>query len=71
MSKLINFDPNDPMNKLFSFVMFFFYMLTTLSFLILKLCEVISWSWWWVFIPIWGPLAVSLTVLIILKIVDF
>jgi len=26
-----------------------------LVFLVLKLCEVITWSWWWVSIPLWGP----------------
>ena len=43
-------------------------------FLTLKLCGVISWSWWWVTAPLWGPLAivgivllVSLIVLAILK----
>lgn len=24
-------------------------------FIILKLCNVISWSWWWVLSPIWIP----------------
>jgi hypothetical protein len=24
-------------------------------FLILKLCHVISWSWWWVTAPLWVP----------------
>ena len=24
-----------------------------LIFMILKLCNVIDWSWWWVFSPIW------------------
>lgn len=26
-------------------------------FIILKVCSVISWSWLWVFVPIWGYLA--------------
>jgi len=26
-------------------------------FLILKLCGVITWSWWWVTAPLWGPVA--------------
>ena len=25
-------------------------------FLVLKLCHVISWSWWWVTAPLWAPL---------------
>jgi hypothetical protein len=28
-------------------------------FLVLKLCNVIDWSWWWVFAPLWIPLVVS------------
>lgn len=32
--------------------------LVTIAFVILKLCKVIDWSWWWVFSPIWIPLAI-------------
>lgn len=31
-------------------------------FLILKLCGVITWSWWWVTAPIWIPIGLSLIV---------
>lgn len=34
-------------------------------FLILKLCKVITWSWWWVFAPIWIPFAIGLIIFII------
>lgn len=27
------------------------------AFVVLKLCHVIDWSWWWVTVPFWGPLA--------------
>ena len=27
--------------------------LLTIAFIVLKLCNVISWSWWWVLSPIW------------------
>lgn len=30
------------------------------AFVILKLCGVIGWSWWWVTVPFWGPLALVL-----------
>lgn len=30
-------------------------------FLVLKLCGVIGWSWWWVTAPLWGGLALVLT----------
>lgn len=35
-----------------------FLSLLFLTFLILKLCGVIGWSWWWVTAPLWGGLAV-------------
>ena len=38
-------------------------------FLILKLTGVISWSWWWVTTPLWGPIALIVGVLAILGIV--
>ena len=27
-------------------------------FIILKLCKVIDWSWWWVLLPFWGGAAI-------------
>jgi len=27
------------------------------AFIVLKLCGVIAWSWWWVTAPFWGVLA--------------
>lgn len=32
-------------------------------FLVLKLVGVITWSWWWVTAPLWGPVAVVLAVM--------
>lgn len=32
------------------------------GFISLKLCKVIAWSWWWVFSPVWVPLAIVLIV---------
>ena len=32
--------------------------LVTIAFVVLKLCKVIDWSWWWVFSPLWIPLAI-------------
>lgn len=29
-------------------------------FLILRLCKVIAWSWWWVFSPLWIPALIFL-----------
>lgn len=30
-----------------------------LIFLVLKLCSVIDWSWWWVTAPLWGGLLLA------------
>ena len=30
----------------------------------LKLCGVITWSWWWVTLPFWGPLALVVALII-------
>ena len=38
-------------------------------FLILKLCNVITWSWWWVTAPLWMPVAFVIVVSIICVIV--
>ena len=32
--------------------------LLLVAFIVLKLCGVISWSWWWVMAPLWLPIAV-------------
>jgi hypothetical protein len=32
----------------------------TIAFIVLKLCHVISWSWWWVLAPVWIPAAIAL-----------
>jgi len=42
-------------------------------FIVLKLCKVIDWSWFWVLAPIWMPIALWLLlfiILIILKIIE-
>lgn len=35
------------------------------AFIVLKLCGVINWSWWWVFSPVWIPLAIAAVILLI------
>ena len=40
-----------------------FSSLFTLVFIVLKLCKVITWSWWWVLSPLWIGTAVGLLVL--------
>lgn len=34
-------------------------------FIVLKLCEIIAWSWWWVLCPLWIPIAVWLVLVVI------
>ncbi len=36
--------------------------LLTIVFIVLKLCKVITWRWWWVLAPIWMPLTAILTI---------
>lgn len=46
-------------------------VLTGVALMALKLGNVISWSWWWVTIPFWGPIAlimIALVALVALKI---
>lgn len=43
--------------------------LLTTTFAVLKLCGVISWSWWWVFSPIWIEFALFVLIIIIAVIV--
>lgn len=35
------------------------------AFVVLKLCKVIDWSWWWVLSPTWIPLAIVVAVMAI------
>lgn len=43
-----------------------FFGLLTVAFVVLKLTEHIDWSWWWVFAPLWIPVAIVLFVVIVL-----
>jgi uncharacterized membrane protein len=36
-----------------------------LIFLVLKLTNTITWSWWWVFSPLWIPLVIALLIYLI------
>lgn len=38
------------------------------AFVILKLCKVIDWSWWWVTAPFWGGLVAIILFIVILAI---
>ena len=34
-------------------------------FIVLKLCKVIDWSWWWVLSPLWISLIIVILILLI------
>lgn len=38
-------------------------------FLVLKLCGVITWSWWWVTAPIWIPIGLSLIAILLVALI--
>jgi len=40
--------------------------LLTIAFIVLKLTDVIDWSWWWVFSPLWIPIVFALAVLFLI-----
>lgn len=42
-----------------------FTSLLAVAFIVLKLCNVINWSWWWVLSPIWIPIGLFLVVVMI------
>lgn len=39
-----------------------FFDILGIVFIVLKLMNIITWSWWWVLAPIWMPLAVVLII---------
>ena len=43
-----------------------FLTLLQVAFIVLKLCKVIDWSWWWVLAPTWMPIALVLIIAIII-----
>ena len=43
--------------------------LLAIVFITLKLVGAIDWSWWWVLLPLWGPIVLVLIVLVVLAVV--
>lgn len=37
--------------------------------LVLKLTEVIDWSWWWITAPLWGSFALGIAFIVVVTIV--
>ena len=46
-------------------------MILFIVFLVLQLCEVISWSWWWVTSPLWIMALFAIAVMILYFIIAF
>ena len=46
-----------------------FFGLLFITFLVLKLTNVINWSWWWVTAPLWVPLGFVVIVFVIICVV--
>lgn len=42
-----------------------------LIFLVLKLCGVITWSWWWVTAPLWIPSALFVSICLVVVLIAF
>lgn len=40
------------------------------AFVVLKLCGVIDWSWWWVTAPMWMPLTILILFIVWLVVTD-
>lgn len=36
-----------------------------ITFLVLKLTNVISWSWWWITAPLWAPFVLIVLILLV------
>lgn len=39
------------------------------AFVVLKLCKVINWSWWWVTAPFWIPFGVIMLLVVLVGII--
>lgn len=46
-----------------------FFGLLTIVFITLKLCNVITWSWWWVLAPLWGVVVLFVAIGLIVVVV--
>ncbi len=46
-----------------------FFGLLAIVFITLKLTGYIAWSWWWVLAPLWAPVAVVLSIFLIIVLI--
>jgi hypothetical protein len=45
--------------------------LLAIAFIVLKLCGVIDWSWWWVLAPLWIPPGLVISAALMLGVMMF
>lgn len=45
--------------------------LLTIVFITLKLLNIIDWSWWWIFSPIWIPVLLIIVFLFLMAIIAY
>lgn len=38
--------------------------------LFLKIAQIVDWSWWWIMLPVWGPLAVAVIAIMLILLID-
>lgn len=43
--------------------------LLAILFIALKLCHVVTWSWWWILAPIWIPFGIGALILLVALVV--
>lgn len=46
------------------------YTLLLAAFIVLKLTNVIDWSWWWVLSPLWIPLLIAIVIIFIVLLIS-
>lgn len=39
------------------------FLVLTILFVVLKLINAITWSWWWIFSPLWIPLCIFIVLI--------
>ncbi len=48
-----------------------FLSILLIVFIVLKLTDLIDWSWWWVLAPLWIPLTVAIPLVVILGYIKY
>lgn len=46
------------------------FTLLAVAFVVLKLCKVIGWSWWWVLSPVWIPICIGIIFVFLMALIN-